>query len=160
VLSALAAVGSASSVAQEKDRRTLILMLMTRLSGFEIVGGKAAATLLSPLSLLVIALPLFLTLPLMGGVSPNQVFAVFLVTLVSVFVAAAVGTVVALWREKTFQSIALTVLALLLLVAGGEIVSSYGEKYAEIATAISPPRALIAATNSHAGIGSLMQTGE
>ena len=159
VLSALAAVGSASSVAQEKDRRTLILMLMTRLSGFEIVGGKAAATLLSPLTLLVIALPLFLTLPLMGGVSPNQVFAVFLVTLVSVLVSASVGTVVALWREKTFQSIALTVLALLLLVAGGEIVAGFGEQFTSTATAISPPRALIAATNSHAGLSSLMQTG-
>ena len=33
VLSSLAAVGSASSVAQEKDRRTLLLLLMTRLSG-------------------------------------------------------------------------------------------------------------------------------
>ena len=159
ILSALAAVGSASSVAQEKDRRTLILMLMTRLSGFEIVGGKAAATLLSPLTLLVISLPLFLTLPLMGGVSPNQVFAVYAVTTVSIFVAAAMGTVVALWREKTFQSIALTVLALLLLVAAGEIVAGFGTQYAQIATAISPPRALIAATNSHAGVSSLMQTG-
>ncbi|SMP40492.1 hypothetical protein SAMN06265222_101450 [Neorhodopirellula lusitana] len=159
ILSALAAVGSASSVAQEKDRRTLILMLMTRLSGFEIVGGKAAATLLSPLTLLVISLPLFLTLPLMGGVSPNQVFAVYAVTTVSVFVAAAMGTVVALWREKTFQSIALTVLALLLLVAGGEIVAGIGPQFDKLATAISPPRALIAATNSHAGIASLMQTG-
>lgn len=159
ILSALAAVGSASNVAQEKDRRTLLLMLMTRLSGFEIVGGKAAATLLSPLTLLVISLPLFLTLPLMGGVSPNQVFAVSLVTFVSIVVSAAMGTVVALWREKTFQSIALTVLALLLLVAGGELVAGWGPRYELVATAISAPRALIAATNSHAGITSLMQTG-
>lgn len=159
ILSALAAVGSASNVAQEKDRRTLLLMLMTRLSGFEIVGGKAAATLLSPLTLLVISLPLFLTLPLMGGVSPNQVFAVSLVTFVSILVSAATGTVVALWREKTFQSIALTVLALLLLVAGGEVVAGWGGRYELMATAISAPRALIAATNSHAGISSLMQTG-
>lgn len=159
ILSALAAVGSASNVAQEKDRRTLLLMLMTRLSGFEIVAGKATATLLSPLTLLVISLPLFLTLPLMGGVSPNQVFAVYLVTLVSILVSAAMGTVVALWREKTFQSIALTVLALLLLVAGGEIVSGLGDRYSQWATAISAPRALIAATNSHAGVASLMQTG-
>ncbi|TWT94883.1 ABC transporter permease [Neorhodopirellula pilleata] len=159
ILSALAAVGSASNVAQEKDRRTLLLMLMTRLSGFEIVAGKATATLLSPLTLLVISLPLFLTLPLMGGVSPNQVFAVYLVTLVSVLVSAAMGTVVALWREKTFQSIALTVLALLLLVAGGEIVAAMGSPYSRWATAISAPRAMVAATNSHAGIASLMQTG-
>ncbi|EKK02320.1 hypothetical protein RBSH_02356 [Rhodopirellula baltica SH28] len=151
ILSALAAVGAASSVAQEKDRRTLILMLMTRLSGFEIVGGKAAATLLSPFALCVISLPLFLTLPLLGGVAPGQVLAVFAVTLVSVVVSAAVGTVVALWREKTFQSIALTVLVLLLLVAAGEIAASMFGDDSKWAMAISAPRALLAATNADAG---------
>ena len=41
VLASVAAVGAASSVAQEKDRRTLLLLLMTRLSGFEVVVGRA-----------------------------------------------------------------------------------------------------------------------
>ncbi|MCC9658023.1 hypothetical protein [Rhodopirellula halodulae] len=159
ILSALAAVGAASSVAQEKDRRTLILMLMTRLSGFEIVGGKAAATLLSPLALCVISLPLFLTLPLLGGVAPGQVFAVFAVTIVSIVVSAAVGTVVALWREKTFQSIALTVLVLLLLVAAGEIAASLTGDESKWAMAISAPRALLAATNADAGWAAFLSDG-
>ena len=110
VLSSLAAVGAASSVAQEKDRRTLLLLLLTRLTGFEVVGGKLAATLLTPMSMLLCGLPLFLTLPLLGGVSPQQVFGVFIVTAATVFLAGAVGTVVGMWREKTFQSIAMTCL--------------------------------------------------
>ncbi|MEM6980103.1 MAG: ABC transporter permease subunit [Planctomycetota bacterium] len=149
VLSALASVGATSSVAQEKDRRTLILLLLTRLTGFELVAGKAAATLLSPLSLLLVALPLFLTLPLLGGVAPEQVLAVFAVTLVSVMGAATVGTIIALWREKTFQSIALTVLALLFLVGIGEIAMTLTGSSSRVAAwiiAISPPRALTAAT--------------
>jgi len=167
VLSALAAVGAASNVAQEKDRRTLLLLLMTRLSGFEIVAGKTASALLMPLSLLVVSLPLFLTLPLLGGVAPSQVFAVFVVIAVSVVVSASVGTVVALWREKTFQSIALTFLVLLLLIVAGELVagsatsgSDGGMVDSGWATAISPPRALIAATNSQAGLTTLLQSGE
>ena len=41
--------------------------------------------------------------------SPSQVLAVFAVTAISVVISAAIGTVIALWREKTFQAIALTV---------------------------------------------------
>ena len=160
ILSAFAAVGAAANVAQEKDRRTLLLLLMTRLSGFEIVAGKTASALLTPLSLLVVSLPLFLTLPLLGGVAPSQVFAVFLVIAVSVVVSASVGTVVALWREKTFQSIALTFLILLLLVAAGEILASSPIIDSAWATAISPPRALIAATNTTSNVMTMLRSGE
>lgn len=84
VLSCQAAVGSSSSVAQEKDRRTLLLLLMTRLSGAEVVVGKLAASLLGTLSLLLASLPLFLALPLFGGVSLSQVAAVYGVTLATI----------------------------------------------------------------------------
>ncbi|MEM1228340.1 MAG: ABC transporter permease subunit [Planctomycetota bacterium] len=150
VLTAFAAVGAASSVAQEKDRRTLILLLLTRLSGFELVAGKTAATMLSPLSLWLVSLPLFLTLPLLGGVAPQQVLAVFAVTLVSIVLSATVGTVIGLWREKTFQAIALTVLTLLLIVAFGEMIAAIAANSAGqlVATAMSPARALESATNA------------
>jgi ABC-type Na+ efflux pump permease subunit len=122
VLASLAAVGSSSSVAQEKDRRTLLLLLMTRLSGGELVLGKCAASLLGPLAMLAVALPLFLSLPLLGGVSLEQIALAYAITFSSVLFAAAVGTVVGLWREKTFQAIATTVLILVLYVVTAEIV--------------------------------------
>lgn len=147
VLSSLAAVGSAASVAQEKDRRTLLLLLMTRLSGFEVVVGKLTATLLGPLAMLLAALPLFLVLPLLGGVSPRQVFSVFLVTGVTVVFAGSVGTVVGLWREKTFQAIALTVLLLLMLIGLGEIAIATLAIPESVQLAISPVRALSAAAS-------------
>ena len=147
VLSSLAAVGSAASVAQEKDRRTLLLLLMTRLSGFEVVVGKLTATLLGPLAMLLAALPLFLVLPLLGGVSPRQVFSVFLVTGVTVVFAGSVGTVVGLWREKTFQAIALTVLSLLMLIGLGEIAIATLAIPESVQLAISPVRALSAAAS-------------
>lgn len=148
VLASLAAVGAAASVAQEKDRRTLILLLLTRLSGFEIVVGKLGATLLAPFTLLLGGLPLFLTLPLLGGVSPVQVFGVFVVTAVTVLLAGSVGTVVGLWREKTFQAIAMTVLGLLAYLGIGEVVAS---KWIEVPSvvqfSVSPVRALAAAAS-------------
>ncbi|MDV6034313.1 MAG: ABC transporter permease subunit [Phycisphaera sp. RhM] len=147
VLSSLAAVGSAASVAQEKDRRTLLLLLMTRLSGFEVVVGKLAATLLGPLAMLLAALPLFLVLPLLGGVSPGQVFSVFLVTAATVIFAGSIGTVVGLWREKTFQAIALTVLILLMLLGAGEIAIASLNLPEVLVLALSPVRALAAAAS-------------
>ena len=46
------------------------------------------------MSMLVCGLPLFLTLPLLGGVSPEQVIGVFVVTAATVFLAGVTGTVV------------------------------------------------------------------
>ncbi|WP_182868436.1 hypothetical protein [Stieleria mannarensis] len=152
VLSSLAAVGSAASVAQEKDRRTLLLLLMTRLSGFEVVVGKLAATLLGPLAMLLAALPFFLVLPLLGGVSPGQVFSVFLVTAATVVFSGSVGTVVGLWREKTFQAIALTVLTLLMLVGAGEILIALANLPEAVSLAVSPVRALGAAASPLASL--------
>ena len=159
VLSSVAAVGAASSVAQEKDRRTLILLLLTRLTGFEVVGGKLTATLLTPLSMLLCALPLFLMLPLLGGVSPEQIAGVFAVTAATIIFSATIGTVVALWREKTFQAIAMTLLLLLMLIGLGEVAVSTGVLSETSALSVSPPRALLAAASPMASLSAQTAAG-
>jgi ABC-type Na+ efflux pump permease subunit len=152
VLASLAAVGSASNVAQEKDRRTLLLLLMTRLGGGEIVFGKCAASLLGPLSMMFAALPLFLSISLIGGVSIGQVATAYGITLVTILFAAAVGTVVGLWREKTFQAIATTVLLLVLYGVFAEIASSglVGQRFVALADWINPVAAITAAATPFA----------
>lgn len=153
ILASLAAVSAASSVAQEKDRRTLILLLMTRLSGFEVVVGKLSATLLGPLSMLLCALPLFLTLPLLGGVSPWQVALVFVVTGTTILLAGSIGTVMGMWREKTFQAIALTMLSLLMYIGIGELIAELAHgPVASVVMMMSPPRALLAAASPIASL--------
>jgi ABC-type Na+ efflux pump permease subunit len=144
VLACHAAVSAASNVAQEKDRRTLLLLLMTRLSGSELVIGKCGASLLVPLSMLLAALPLFLALTLLGGVSVDQVLSAYAITLVSVVLAAAIGTVVGLWREKSFQAIASTVLILILYVVACEISAAgmLGDSLAAVVLWISPVNAV------------------
>ncbi|NLF68933.1 MAG: ABC transporter permease subunit [Candidatus Anammoximicrobium sp.] len=107
-----AAMVCASAVAQEKDRRTLILLLMTRMSNAELVLGKLLASLLNTFVMLVAALPLFMMIPLFGGVSFTQVFHAFLVTTLTVLAAGSLGSTLALWREKTFQTLAMTALSL------------------------------------------------
>jgi len=101
------------------------------------------------------ALPLFLMLPLLGGVSPQQVLGVFVVTAATIVLSGSIGTVVGMWRDKTFQAIAMTVLGLLLYVGIGELVAEVllGTPQS-IVLALSPPRALAAAASPMASLNS------
>ena len=115
---------SASAVSQEKDRKTLILLLLTNLSNSELVLGKLLASLLNVFILLASAIPLFMAMVLLGGVSFGQVGLAMLVTLAGVMVAGGLGSTIALWREKTFQALAMTVMILVLWIALWEVVSA------------------------------------
>jgi len=123
-----AALTTASAVSQEKDRRTLDLLLMTRLSNSELVLGKLMASLLNVLVVLLAALPLFMAITLFGGVSTGQVLRVFAVTVGAALMAGSLGSLIALWREKTFQALALTVLVLVFWIGGWEAVRLLGRE--------------------------------
>lgn len=147
---------SASAVAQEKDRRTLLLLLSTNLSNSELVLGKLLAALLNMLVVLAAAVPLFMFSALFGGVSFDQIGRVFAVTLASVLVCGSLGSTLALWREKTFQALAMTVLVLVLwlavweIVAFGALFSSWQGLSCETwAAAFSPWRAITEATRPY-----------
>src|SRR5690606_9832452 len=55
---AFSALLTTAAVAQEKDRRTLDLLLMTRMTNAELVLGKLLASMLSVFVLMVAAIPL------------------------------------------------------------------------------------------------------
>lgn len=109
-----AALTAAAAVAMEKDRRTLVLLLCTDLSDAEIVLGKLVGSLAEIGLLLMSALPMQAMLLLLGGVSLTQMVLVFVVVATSGLAAGALGNLIAFWREKTFQTLALTVLCLVL----------------------------------------------
>jgi ABC-type transport system involved in multi-copper enzyme maturation permease subunit len=143
------ALSTASAVALEKDRRTLDLLLMTRLSNSELVLGKLLASMLNVLVLLAAALPFFLLTALFGGVSFSQILRVFAVTLLAALAAGSLGSVVALWREKTFQTLALTTLLLVFWPIAWEIVrGAYADRpWSDFAAAVfSPVHMILRAT--------------
>jgi ABC-type Na+ efflux pump permease subunit len=154
------AMASASAVAQEKDRRTLELLLLTNLSNSELVLGKLLASMLSVLMLLAAGLPFFMLTALFGGVSFEQILRVFAVTVISALAAGSLGSMIALWREKTFQTLALTALALAVL-AGWEVTAAsgalhgqwHGVPIARWVQGLSPGQALLAATRSDVATG-------
>ena len=139
------AVLSAGAVAQEKDRKTLLLLLLTRLSNSELVLGKLLASILEVLLFLAISVPIFLMMALLGGISYPQIIKGLLVTLFGMLACGSVGSCVALWREKTFQAVSATVLILVLWlgfwqVTGYGVFGSrwFGYSTRAIAEAMSP----------------------
>jgi ABC-type transport system involved in multi-copper enzyme maturation permease subunit len=113
-----AALSAAATIAQEKDRRTFVLLLLTDLRNYEIVLGKLLGSLLQ-IGLLLLGTVALLALGLLlGGVSPEQLAGAVLVLAATSLAAGSLGCLVALWREQTFQSLALTVLLLILYFCG------------------------------------------
>jgi ABC-type transport system involved in multi-copper enzyme maturation permease subunit len=108
------ALSAASAVAREKDRRTFVLLLMTDLRGYEIVLGKLFGSLLRIILLLAGMVPVLAMLLLLGGIAPSQLLQATIIMVATVFAAGSLGSLVALWREKTFATLALTVLFLVL----------------------------------------------
>ena len=140
----LAGVTTAASVAQEKDRRTLVLLLLTRLRSTEIVLGKLFASLLGIANMVLSSLPLLLIFPLLGGVSVQQSISAMGIILITAFWCAALGALVGFWREKTFQALAMTLLAMTAWCVLGEAIASGNLTAVDPswAKAISPLRAV------------------
>ncbi len=149
----LSAMLSASAVAQEKDRKTLVLLLLTRLTNSELVLGRLLASLLNLLVMLAAALPVFMLAALLGGISHAQIARVFAVTVATVLACGSLGSTLALWREKTFQTLAMTILALVLWLAGWSMVDVgvfgdewFGVSCSHWAAGFSPWHAILAAS--------------
>ena len=137
-----AALTSAVAVSSEKDRRTLELLLISRLSDFELVIGKLAASLVRVSLLLFSALPIFAIAALFGGVTGGQLARLFAVTMAASLAAASIATAVAFWKETTFQSLAFTTFVLVAWMAAGEVAMGW---YGASAGLASPARAVFAA---------------
>ena len=106
----LALLLATSTVSTEKDRRTLILLLMTDLRGRELVVGKMLASLVGLVTVIAVSAPVFGLLRLLGGVTLSQILWLEAVCLAAGLLVAAWSTLVAYWREKTFQTLAIATL--------------------------------------------------
>ncbi|HLJ93249.1 MAG TPA: ABC transporter permease subunit [Gemmataceae bacterium] len=147
VLLFFAALSSASAIAREKDRRTFVLLLMTDLRNHEIVLGKLFGSLFQIFFLLAGMTPVLALLLLLGGVSSEQVAQALLIMAAAALAAGSLGGLVALWREKTFPALALTVLFLVLYLCvvqavgiwASERVQSWMDPFLALRSVLEPP---------------------
>ena len=138
-----AALTGAIAVSSEKDRRTLELLLVSQLTDRELVLGKLAASLVRVVLLLVSAIPIFALATLFGGITAAQIARMFAVTAAASLAAASIATAVAFWKETTFQTLAITLFALVAWLAAGETAAAW--RGAGVGAMVSPSRAVFAA---------------
>lgn len=115
-----------SSISYEKDRRTFILLLITRLQDSEIVINKFLCGLLQVTTAMVAALPVFLIVSLLGGVSFDQIAQIYAITFGTALVSISFGVLIAVWRDKTFQAVAMTILGIVLALTMVEVLARVG----------------------------------
>jgi ABC-type transport system involved in multi-copper enzyme maturation permease subunit len=118
-----AALSTAAAVAQEKDRRTFDLLLLTNLTNSELVLGKLLGGLLVVANLVVAAVPIFALTAMMGGIDFERIAAALGVTAGGMILAGSLGSTIALWRDRTFQTLATTTLVLIAWTGLWEAVS-------------------------------------
>ena len=153
----MAALQSASAVAQEKDKKTLILLLLTRMTNSELVLGKLFASLVNVSVMLIAATPIFMFVCLFGGTSFAQVGWTMAVTFATALVAGSLGSTLALWREKTFQTLAMTAIIIVVWLGLWELVAGManplieGFSNTQLASYFNPIRAITAITNDVSG---------
>jgi ABC-type transport system involved in multi-copper enzyme maturation permease subunit len=143
---------AAGRVSQEKDRRTLLLLLMTDLKSVELVGGKLGASLLLVGVLLAASVPVLCSLLLLGGVAPAQLLISLVLSAAAGLAAGAWGNLVAFWREKTFQTLAISVLGIVLFLGTAELA---GVLFA--AAGLAPLAELVVLFNPYRGLLALFQ---
>jgi ABC-type transport system involved in multi-copper enzyme maturation permease subunit len=138
-----AALASSLAVSVEKDRRTLELLLVSRLGDPQLVVGKVAGSLLRVLLMLLAAVPVFALAALFGGITAGQVARLFVVTVAAALAAASIATAVAFWRDTSFQTLAFTAFVLVAWLVTGEAVAA--ARGSGAAACVSPARGVFAA---------------
>jgi ABC-type transport system involved in multi-copper enzyme maturation permease subunit len=101
VLAAPAA--TAGAICQDKASGTLLQLLATDLSDTEIVLGKLAARLVPVVGLVCCTLPVLALATLLGGIDPEAVTGVFLITTSMAVFSCVLAVTFSIWGSKTYE---------------------------------------------------------
>jgi len=109
---------AADTIAVERERRTIEYLFVADLSNFEIVLGKLAARFLQIICLILTGLPILALATLLGGIAPQALAVVFLITISTVLAVATLSIAISVWSARSREAVTrayLAVFALLLV---------------------------------------------
>lgn len=92
---------SAGAISGERERQTLNILLTTHLTPLSIIVSKLISSISFIALLIFMSLPLYSFVFLFGGISPDQVFIVFLYYLVNIFFFGSMGLFCSTWIKRT-----------------------------------------------------------
>lgn len=116
---------TADAISGERQRQTLDLLLVTRLSSFSIVMGKLVAGLAFDLLLILCSLPLFSLVFLFGGVSPDQFVSMFIVFLATTLLLGSLSLFISTMMRRSGAAVIVSNLCTLGLTVGLGLLAMY-----------------------------------
>lgn len=116
---------TAGAICGERQRQTLDLLLVTKLSSLGIASGKLLAAIAFDLLLILCAMPIFSLVFLFGGIGLDTVLELILLYVLSIICFGSIGLAVSALAKRSGAATALTYLFVLILVAGLAFLTIY-----------------------------------
>ena len=108
---------AAGTIAMERERRTIEYLFATPLNNAEIVLGKLSARVLQIIYLLLAGVPVLAGAMLLGGIPPQALLVLLVITLSTVASVAAVSVAISVWSVRARDAVVRTYLVLFVLLA-------------------------------------------
>jgi len=116
---------TAAAISGERQRQTLDLLLVTRLTSIGITVGKLLAAISFDLLLIICSLPIFSLVFLFGGVGPDRVLEVFVLFIATVFCLGSIGLLVSVLTRRANSATVVTYVIALLMTLGLGLATAY-----------------------------------
>ena len=95
---------SGAAISGERERQTLDLLLVTKMSPFSIVAGKLISSLLVVLLLIAASMPVYGLLFFYGGLSVLNIFSMILFTVLTAAMGGSIAIFLSTFTKKTIIS--------------------------------------------------------
>ncbi|MDR2903080.1 MAG: ABC transporter permease subunit [Clostridiales bacterium] len=117
----IAPVFAGSSISGERERQTLDLMLVTKMTHRRIILGKLASSLIVILLMIVASMPVFSIILYFGGLSLFNLLSLTAYTLLMAALSGSVAIFFSAWTKKTLVSIVASGVAVAAMTIGNLI---------------------------------------
>jgi len=106
----------AGTVATERERRTIEYLFASQLSNAEIVLGKLFARVIHVICLVLVGVPVLALAMLMGGIAPEALLVLLIITLSTVVTVAVLSIAVSVWSARAREAVTRAYLVLFALL--------------------------------------------
>jgi ABC-type transport system involved in multi-copper enzyme maturation permease subunit len=102
----------AGTIATERERRTIEYLFASSLSNAEIVLGKLAARIVHVVYLVLTGVPILALMMLLGGIAPEAVLVLTIITLCTVLTISTLSIAISVWSARAREAVTRTYLLL------------------------------------------------
>ena len=107
---------AAGTIAQERERRTIEYLFASTLSNAEIVLGKLLARLIHVGYLVLAGMPILFIAMLMGGIAPEAIVLLTIVTLSTALTVSIISITVSVWSARAREAVVRAYLVIIVLL--------------------------------------------